>query len=313
MADHQRKKKDFRKIGFCAVLAVSLLSCFAAFLLPGGAQSNWQKVFCFFGLGDFSSCADGSPLAVHVLDVGKADSIFIECGGHNLLVDGGTADRGKQVVSYLKKRGAKTLDLVVNTHPDSDHIGGLQNVLLSFPVRRYFSPALPKNLLPDSTEYRNVQKALKSKKTGEEHPKAGNSFSIGQLNLMVLGPVQTGSDTNNNSIILKLVYGKTRFLLTGDAEKEEEKSLLATGEDLGADVLKVGHHGSDTSTTSEFLDAVRPKYAAISVGNDSNNLPKATVSRRLADDGISVYRTDINGTIIFLSDGKNISVKAEKS
>ena len=158
-----------------------------------------------------------------------------------------------------------------------------------------------------------MQKALKSKNISEEHPKAGNSFSIGQLNLMFLGPVQAGNDTNNNSIILKLVYGKTKFLLTGDAEKEEEQSLLAAGEDLGADVLKVGHHGSDTSTTSEFLDAVRPKYAAISVGSDSNNLPKATVSRRLADDGISVYRTDINGTIIFLSNGRNISVKTEKS
>ena len=313
MADRRKKKKDLRKIGFCAVLSVALLSCLAAFLLPGGTPSNWQKIFRFFGLGDFSSCADGAPLAVHVLDVGKADSIFIECSGHDILVDGGTADRGKQVVSYLKKRGVKTLDLVVNTHPDSDHIGGLQNVLLSFPVRHYYSPALTKNLLPNSAEYHSVQKALEIKKIGEEHPKAGSSFSIGQLNILVLGPVQTGSDTNNNSIILKLIYGKTRFLLTGDAENEEEKSLLAAGEDLGADVLKVGHHGSDTSTTPEFLDAVKPKYAAISVGSDSNNLPKAAVSRRLADYGVSVYRTDISGTIIFLSDGKNISVKTEKS
>ena len=313
MTDRHEKKKDFRKIGFSAFLAVLLLSCLAVSLLPGGAEPNWQKVFRFCGLGDFSSCADGSPLAVHVLNVGKADSIFVECGGHSLLIDGGTADRGEQVTSYLKKRGVKTLDFVVNTHPDSDHIGGLQNVLLGFPVRHYFSPALPKNLLPDSAEYLGVQKALKIRNIKEMHPNAGSSFDVGRLHILVLGPVQTGSTTNNNSIILKLVFGQSRFLLMGDAEKEEEQTLLAAKADLGADVLKVGHHGSDTSTTQEFHDAVRPQFAVNSVGEDSNNQPKATVSRRLANAGISVYRTDIVGTVVFLSDGKKISVKTEKS
>lgn len=313
MMTEPHKKKDLRRTGFSVILAVFLLSCLATFLLPGGAQSNWQKVFRFCGLGDFSSCADGSPLAVHVLDVGKADSIFIECDGHSLLVDGGTADRGEQVASYLKKRGVKVLDYMVNTHPDSDHIGGLKNVLLDFPVKHYFSPALSKNLLPDSSEYRNVQKALKTKKVKEEHPKAGNRFPIGRLSVQVVGPVRPASSTNNNSIILKLTFGETRFLLMGDAEKEEEQTLLANGEDITADVLKIGHHGSDTSTTPEFLNAVKPKYAAISVGDDSNNLPKASVSRRLMDAGTTVYRTDINGTVIFLSDGKKISVKTEKS
>ncbi len=308
-----RRKRDFRKVGFAAVLAAVLLFCLAVSLLPGGAKPNWWKIFHFCGLGDFSSCAEGSPLAVHVQDVGKADSIFVECGGHSFLVDGGTADRGAQVTSYLKNRGVKALDCVVNSHPDSDHIGGLQNVILSMPVRRYLSPALPKNLLPSSPEYLGVQKALKSKNIREEHPKVGDSFDIGRLHVQVLGPVKAGSSTNNSSVILKLTFGKTRFLLMGDAEKEEEQTLLTSGEDLGADVLKVGHHGSDTSTTQEFLDAVRPKYAVISVGNDTSNLPKASVSRRLADAGISVYRTDISGTVVFLSDGKNIIVKTEKS
>ena len=313
MNEAHGKKKDLRKIGFSVILAVVLISCAAVFLLPGGARNNWRKVFRFCGLGDFSSCADGSPLAVHVLNVGKADSIFIECGGHHLLVDGGTADCGEQVTSYLRNRGVKSLDCVVNTHPDSDHIGGLQRVLLSFPVRHYFSPALPKNLLPDSVEYLGVQKSLKSRNIREEHPKAGSAFDIGQLHIMVLGPVRMGSSTNNNSIVLKLIFGKNRFLLMGDAEKEEEESLLASGADLSADILKIGHHGSDTSTTQEFLNAVSPKYAAISVGNDSNNLPKTSVSRRLLDANVSVFRTDLNGTIIFLSDGKTISIKTEKS
>lgn len=306
------KKTDPRKAGFAALLAAILFSCLLAFLLPGGASSNWKKAFRFCGLGDFSDGADGSPLAVHILDVGKADSIFIESGGHYLLVDGGTSDRGRQVSDYLRKRGVKTLDCVVNTHPDQDHIGGLKDVLLNFEIHRYISPDLPPGLIPSSQEYRDVEDALKARRIPEEHPKPGDRFLIGVTDVSILGPVITGSSTNNNSIILKLILGKTSFLLTGDSEKEEEQSLLSSGLDLHADVLKVGHHGSDTSTTPEFLWAVKPKYAAISVGDDSNNLPKSSVSKRLADAKVIVYRTDISGTVIFLSDGKKISVITQK-
>lgn len=311
-AMNRDRKTNLRKAGFATLLAAVLLSCLLAFLLPGGAESNWKKVFRFCGLGEFSDGANGSPLAVHVLDVGKADSIFIESGGHYLLVDSGTSDRGRQVSDYLRRRGVKTLDCVVNTHPDQDHIGGLKDVLLNFQIRRYLSPALPPSLLPNSQEYRDVEDALKAKQISEEHPKPGDRFFIGETGVSVLGPVVTGNSTNNNSIILKLILDKTSFLLTGDSEKEEERSLLSSGEDLRANVLKIGHHGSDTSATPEFLEAVHPKYAAISVGDDSNNLPKPSVSKRLADAGIMVYRTDISGTIIFLSDGKKISVITQK-
>lgn len=312
MPDRKNPRKDFRKIGFVLILAAVLFSCLLAFVLPGGAQLNWKNAFRFCSLGNYSDCADGSPFAVHVLDVGKADSIFIECSGHYLLVDGGTSDRGSQVSDYLRQRGVKTLDCVVNTHPDQDHIGGLRDVLLNFKIRRYLSPALPAGLIPDSQEYSGVENALKSKQISEEHPKPGTRFFVGSTQVSVLGPVTVGNSTNNNSIILKLKFGKTSFLLMGDAEKEEEKSLLSSREDLSANVLKVGHHGSDTSTTPNFLKAVNPRYAAISVGDDSNNLPKSSVSKHLADAGIAVYRTDISGTVIFLSNGKTISVKTQK-
>lgn len=312
MGNKRTKKPDLRKLGLTALLVLVLLSCALAFLLPGGAGANWKRVFQFFGLGRFSDCADGSPLAVHILDVGKADSIFIECNGHYMLVDGGTADRGRQVSNYLKSRGVQSLDCVVNTHPDSDHIGGLKDVLERFRVSRYLSPSLPPALIPKSTEYIGVQAAIRSTNLKEEHPAAGSSFLVGQMRVSVLGPVTAGTSTNNNSIVLRLSFGKTSFLLMGDAEKEEELSLLASGEDLSATVLKIGHHGSDTSSTEAFLQAVKPKYAAISVGDDSNNLPKVAVSKRLSDDGIAVFRTDLNKTVVFLSDGKSVSVKTEE-
>lgn len=283
MPDRKMQRKDFRMIGFVLVLAAVMLSCLLAFVIPGGAQLNWEKVLRFCGLGNYSDCADGSPLAVHVLDVGKADSIFVECSGHYLLVDGGTSDRGGQVTDYLRRRGVQTLDCVVNTHSDQDHIGGLRDVLLNFKIRRYLSPALPAGLIPDSQEYTSVHNALKLKRISDEHPKPGNHFFIGSAQVSVLGPVTVGNSTNNNSIILKLEFGKTSFLLVGDAEKEEEKSLLSSAQNLSANVLKIGHHGSDTSTSPNFLDAVKPRYAVISVGDDTNNLPKSSVSKRLAD------------------------------
>jgi competence protein ComEC len=313
MNEQRGKKRDLRTIGFSAFALAVLLCCLVISLLPGGAAENWQRIFRFCGLGDFSSAADGSPLAVHILNVGKADSIFVECEGRSLLIDGATADYGDQVTSYLEQRGVKSLDLVVNTHPDSDHIGGLKTVLLRFPISRYFSPALPTDLLPKSAEYTGTIQALNSRGTREEHPKACSSVALGRLHITVLGPIRAGSSTNDNSIVLKLVFGQTSFLLMGDAEKAEEQALLEAGTNLQADVLKVGHHGSDTSTTQEFLNAVKPKFAAISVGDDFSNLPKASVSRRLAEAGTAVYRTDINGTILFLSDGKTITVQTEKS
>ena len=302
-----RKKRLFSiAVALCAVCGL------AAACVPGGAAGAWRSVFTFFGLRDFSVAADSAPLSVHVLDVGKADSILVECGPDDLLVDGGTADRGESVVAYLKRRGVTRLDAVVNTHPDEDHIGGLADVLQAFPAAKYFCPDVPKNLIPNTEEYRNVQDVLKLKKIPQEHPAPGESFHAGKLLVQVLGPVTPGEDTNDCSIVLKLTYGSVRFLLMGDAGTPEEQTLLEAGRSLSADVLKVGHHGSSTSSSQEFLDAVKPRYAAISVGYDTNKLPKLEVLQRLNDAGAAIYRTDVSGTLIFLTDGKSITVKTEK-
>lgn len=305
------KKGRTRRIALAVVLAAALASWLVVFFLPGGAASNWKRIFRFCGVGDFASDAEQSPLSIHVLNVGKADSILVESPNGSMLVDGGTASDGDSVVAYLKKRGISSLDLLVNTHPDSDHIGGLADVVRNIKVRRCLYTSLPKNLVPDTQESAAFFAALKDSGIQAEYPKAGAAYWIGPVAISVLGPAVPGQDTNNNSLVLKVTLDKTSFLLMGDAGEEEETSILAKGADLKADCIKVGHHGSSTSTTAALLSAVKPRYAVISVGNDANALPRLDVSRRLADAGATVFRTDINGTVVFLSDGKSIRVICE--
>lgn len=306
----ERQKSGEKALKFFLLLLLAAGAVVA--VLPYGAAASWRQIFSFFGLRDFSAAADGSPMAVHVLNVGKADSIFVECEGKAMLVDGGTADCGEQIAEYLGRRGIKKLDAVVNTHPDGDHIGGLSAVLGRFPTDRYFAPAIPEKLVPFTEEYRDVQSVLALKHRKAETPHRGESFSLGNCAVRVLAPVRPGNSTNNNSIVLLLTYGGTRFLLMGDAEREEEADLLAAGGELSVDVLKVGHHGSSTSTTEALLRAVGPRYAAVSVADDTSHLPKDDVLKRLAESGARIYRTDVSGTLIFLSDGKTVSVVTER-
>ncbi len=305
----QKTGKKALKISLLLLLAAGLVISF----LPYGAAASWHTIFSFFGLADFSAAANSSPFSVHVIDVGKADSIFIECGGKTMLVDGGTVDRGEPVVEYLNRCGVKKLDYVVNTHPDDDHIGGLAEILRQYPVGRYLAPELPAALIPKGEAYRNVQEELKKKKLSVTVPKQGESFLLGDAKVNILAPVKTGESTNNNSVVLRITFKNTSFLLMGDAQKEEESDLLQSGAELSADVLKVGHHGSSTSTTEAFLKAVKPKYAAISVADDTGGLPKKDTLKRLETAGTKVYRTDISGTVIFLSDGSKITAVTEKN
>ena len=302
--EQQKNRKKALKITLSLLLAIGVIVS----LLPFGAAASWRGIFSFFGLNDFSAAADFSPMSVHILEVGKADSIFVECGGKTMLVDGGTMDQGEPIAEYLDRRGVKKLDCVVNTHPDEDHIGGFAYLISRYPVGRYYAPGIPKNLVPSSEEYLAAQKALNEKQMQTLVPACGETFFLGGMKTEFLAPVKEGSSTNNNSIVLKLTYGKTRFLLMGDAEKEEEHNLIESGADLSAEVLKIGHHGSSTSTTEALLNAVKPHWAAISVADDSNGLPKREVLKRLLSTGAAVYRTDVSGTLIFMSDGQNIKI-----
>ena len=245
---------------------------------------------------------EGGSFAVHFIDVGQADSALVLCNGESMLIDGGNAADSNLVVAYLKKQNVDHLDYMICTHAHEDHVGGLSGPLSVMPVEEIYAPKTGAS----SKAYQNFLKKSEAQETEIKHPAPGDSFTLGSSSVEILGPVtEQGADVNNTSIVLKITYGDTAFLFTGDAEREEEQDLLACQYDLSADVLKVGHHGSKNSTTYPFLREVMPEYAVISVGEgNSYGHPTEDTLSRLRDAGATVLRTDLLGDIVITSDGK---------
>lgn len=244
-------------------------------------------------------------LEVHFINVGQADSILVKSPiGENLLIDAGNNADSDFVVSYLKNQGINTIDVVIGTHPHEDHIGGLDKVINSFNVNNVYMPEVNHT----TKTYEDVLIAIDKKGLEYTSPTPGKSFNLGEAKLTILGPnISNYEDLNNYSIVVKMEYGNTSFLFTGDAEDTSEKEMINKGFDLESDVLKVGHHGSESSTTDLFLNKVSPKYVVIMVGSDNSyGHPHSSVMNRLKSKGIQVYRTDENGTIVAVSDGENI-------
>jgi len=251
-------------------------------------------------------------LKVHFLNVGQADSILVQMpNGQNMLVDAGNNDDGPTVVNYLKKAGVKKIDYLVGTHPHEDHIGGLDTVIKSFDIVNVYMPRVTHT----TKTFEDVLKAVQAKGLKITPAKAGVEIVRSDgLSAVMLAPNKDKYESlNNYSAVIKVTYGQFSFLLTGDAEKESEAEMLASSVvSPKADVLKVGHHGSTSSTSTAFLKAVSPKYAVISVGtgNDNGHPHKETLQKLK---GVNLYRADLNGTIIFSTDGKEILVVTSKS
>lgn len=258
----------------------------------------------------YSHAVNSKNLAVHYIDVGQGDSIYIKTpNGEDILIDGGNKD-GSDVVSYLKKQKVNDIELMIATHPDADHIGGLDEVLKAFKVKSVYAPKVS-----HTTEaYKDFLNAVKAEKVKIQSAKSGVDLKIKGLTAKFVAPVKEyGKDLNNWSAVLYITYGKNTFLFTGDAEEQSEKDMLNSKQSLKADVLKVGHHGAKETTTDAFLNAVQPKYAVISVGaKNSYKHPTNEVLNRLNKVKATVYRTDKHGSIIISSDGKKITVKTEK-
>ncbi len=257
------------------------------------------------------SSGKSAYLKVHFIDVGQGDSILVQSPNNKyMLIDAGENSSGDTVVSYLKKEGVEKIDVLVGTHPDGDHIGGMDKVIDSFELGTVYMPKVSKN----TKTFGDVLKGLKKKKLKIDKPVAGEDIDFDNtIKVKILAPNSDKyDDTNNYSIVLKVSYGKTSFLLTGDAEDVSEEEMLKKGYDLKADVLKVGHHASKSSTTPEFLSAVSPKYAVISVGKGNKyGHPHKKTIKRFKDGNIEIYRTDKDGTVVFNSDGKTVQVSNE--
>lgn len=262
---------------------------------------------------DFNSSKntiENSQFQIHFIEVGQADSALILCDGEAMMIDGGNVGDSQVIASYLEKQNVSELDYVVCTHAHEDHVGGLSAALSAAEADHVLAPKTE----ADSKAYKNFQKKVKEQNLEIEHPTLGDSFQLGSSNIEILGPVnESKNDLNNTSIVLKISYGNTSFLFTGDAERTEEEDILNSGADLKSTVLKVGHHGSSSSTSYPFLRAVMPQYAVISTekGNSYGHPHEETLSR-LSDAEVELYRTDLNGDIIMTSDGNTVTVYTNK-
>lgn len=250
----------------------------------------------------------GEHLVIHYLDVGQADSTLVQLpGGRVMLVDAGNNEDGQAVVAYIKRQGIRRIDYVVGTHPHEDHVGGLDDVIRAFPVGRVYLP----RVTTTTRTFEDVLLAIKASGL-KITPAAAGKVIIKEerLELNFVAPCGSGYENlNDYSAVIRIEYGDNAFLLTGDAGEESERDMLASGVDLRAEVLKVGHHGSRYSTTPAFLKQVAPRYAVVSVGIDNDyGHPHRETMTLLAAAKVRVYRTDHDGTVIITSDGRNIRV-----
>jgi competence protein ComEC len=261
------------------------------------------------------SSSAGSVLTVRMLDIGQGDAFLLEKDGHFALIDSGDVDQRPKMKEYLKKYHVSTLDTVIITHPHADHLGGMAAVFETVKVKHLYDDGLP---APTPT-YRNYLRLIQEKNVSYETAKKGETIEIlPGVSFHVLGPVgkiekkKGESDFNNNSIVGRLVYGSFSMMFTGDAEKEEESSILKAGGDLKSTILKVGHHGSRTSSSPAFLKAVDPKDAFISCGrgNDYGHPHKITL-KKLEEQHISIFRTDLDGTVTVTTDGNSYQIAKE--
>ena len=245
-----------------------------------------------------------TELNVHFLDVGQGDAVLISCDDAYMLIDAGDNDKGTLVQNYLNKQGVEHLDYIIGTHPDADHIGGMDVILYKFDCGTVMMPEVTN----DTATYRDVIDTMKEKSYQNTAPVVGDSYSLGSAQFTILGPTDTYEDTNNNSIVLLLTHGDNNFLFVGDAEEKAEEDILAEGVSVKADVLKVGHHGSRTASSEAFLQEVEPTYAVISCGQDNSyGHPHAETLNTLRSMGVKVFRTDEQGTVTATSDGHEIS------
>lgn len=252
-------------------------------------------------------------LKVHFIDVGQADSILVQTpSGKAMLIDAGNNADGANVVSYIHNQGVNKIDVLVGTHPHEDHIGGMDNIINNFDIGKFYMP----KVTTTTDTFKDVLAAAKNKGLKVTTATAGINIDLDPaLKVEMFAPnSEKYEDLNNYSAVIKLTYGNNSFLLTGDAQEQSESEMLSKGYDLKADVLKVGHHGSNTSTSPAFLKTVSPKYAVISCGkgNDYGHPHQVTIDK-LNNAGVQVFRTDESGTIVATGDGDNITFDKKAS
>lgn len=253
--------------------------------------------------------ADGQGnMAVHFIDVGQGLAILVQSGGENLLYDGGNRSHADEVVQYLKNQQVETINYMISSHYDEDHLGGLVKCLDNFEVGH----VLGSDYVHTSDLFNTFMNTAIAHAIIVEYPSVGDTYEFGTGSFTVMAPDGISQNSNDNSVVIRLVNGNNSFMFMGDAEETSEQDMISTGMNLDCDVLSLGHHGSASSTSWDLLEAASPSWAVISCGlNNSYGHPAAETMGKLSDMDIPVFRTDDQGTVIALSDGNTISWNQE--
>ncbi len=311
-----QKKKLF------SILVVLVVVCIAGFLSHRGASIQplveyfpfLEEIFPQESVPAGAPVMDGAGLRVHILDVGQADCILIQGPEKVLVIDGGESGDASTIIQYLQKQGVERIDYYLNTHPHSDHYGGITQVMQAIPTGEFFHHPVPEEHTPTTRSYQKLIQYLLDSKTKTTVLDPGDTLDLGGgAVLTILAPLEGYEDMNNNSLVGRLTFGERAFLFTGDAEKKSEKAILESGVELSADVYSIPHHGSNTGMTQKFLDQVKPQYATISVGKDNDyGHPHRDTIQRLSEGEIPCLRTDLLGNIVFETDGKTLSLSTDR-
>lgn len=251
----------------------------------------------------------GPILEIVFLDVGEGDAALLICDGHAALIDGGSAGKSSFIYSYLKNRSLDHLDYVFATHSDEDHIGGLAGALNYATAGKVYCSVDS----GDTKAFSSFKKYVEKQGNSIIVPSKGDVLDLGPVKIQILGPINRSDEDNNNSLVLRAEYNETSFLFTGDMQREEEQDLLDSGCTLKSTVLKVGHHGSRNSTSYPFLREVSPDFAVISVGSNPYGHPTEDVLTKLRDADVEVFRTDLQGNITCLSNGRTVEFSVERN
>lgn len=314
-------KKLFGALGALALALVILIPLNAAtgerLPLPSAQSVSTllDRLYVETGVAAMPAAVDGA-LSVHYIDVGQADCALIRTPTQTVLIDAGVSKNSDKLVDYLKAQGIRRIDLLIATHPHADHIGGMAAVVDAFEIGKVIFSEVPKALIPTTKTYEKLLDTIAAKGLKLTKARPEMVYDIGgNASLTILGPLEAhDNDLNEASVVCRLVYGETSFLFTGDASKQSENDLLKKyGAQLSSNVLKLGHHGSDTSSQEKWLNLVDPQLAVACVGAENTyGHPSPKILQRLHDRDITLFRTDLSGTIVLTSDGKSIGVSTEK-
>lgn len=302
-----------QKIIIAILIAVIICLSFIKTYFPGSGLSSWRTDLNLVNSDGKNNPAFEQDLTVYFFDVGQGDCSLIKTKEKNVLIDAGNSTDSEKICKYILDSGVETVDYLFLTHPHSDHIGAASDIIDRFEVKNIVIPLIPQSLEPSDPIYFSLMKKIKERIIPLYVTSPDEKYSLGEAQLTVLGPIRESDSLNNMSLVLRLDYGETSFLFTGDCENEEELSLLNNSSQLKCDVLKIGHHGSESSTSELFLSKVKPSVAVISCGlYNSYGHPDEITLKRLSKYNVSCLRTDRNGNIVIGSDKQKLYCWFEK-